>query len=584
MDTIFNPQDATYVSPVKVSTLEDIQQARQEALSKMLKYAQSRQPVLKQGRNAAEQAGAVNAGAVQTAQQIQHQQELDKNKQIAADALTFGLTPIKNTQAAQVGAEDIANNVAGALAWESGLGTLRFAPKALGLALGRTNFGKSLYINRALSEAEPNFNLLNAPKIQYFGPTMGKSYAARLNPNLVDMDQYGLSRMNELAQKYGFSGWREMMNGQEMTPQLKKEYREILIDLAKQFQADPANAGKTLVTSNGYFADPAVAKKYGLIFEPFWSIPSEETMVKRGVQRAAEIGHQDSPEHMLQWRKDLLKKNPEMIINDSYVSDILPNQQIANPHIINLPENYTSESIFIKPRSEKQSIINSYDEYGLDEIPIIWDPSKSDAQNYLSRHLSRLTDMGIDYTTTELVPVSSIKLPDRYYGPGKLAEQIQKGVNMAASHANNHIVVSDNPGNIRTPILSHEIDHIFNPNYENLANGNKYVRQFLDTSEVEAALSKGQRNKFVDQELLALGSQLKDYLGFTRASQYATPEQYQDAIKNYSKVVGYDNFKGWFDKVLDWEGLADFWNRNSTVLTGAGVFSILAPYLNNDDE
>ena len=276
-----------------------------------------------------------------------------------------------------------------------------------------------------------------------------------------------------------------------------------------------------------------------------------------------------------------MSRDPRYLKGSSGILQYMDKDPITGKSIIKT----FSGNGFIKPSSEKQSIINSYDQYGLDEIPIVWDPSKGDSQNYLSRHLSRLADMGIDYTTTELVPVSSIKLPDRYYNkPEGLAEQIQKGVNMAASHSNNHIVVSDNPGNIRIPMLSHEIDHIFNTNYENLANGNKYVRQFLDTSEAEAAIPKDKRNKYVDQELLALGSQLKDYLGFTRASQYATPEQYQEAIKNYSKVVGYDNFKGWFDKVLDWEGLTDFWNKNSTVLTGAGVFSILAPYLNNDDK
>ena len=226
----------------------------------------------------------------------------------------------------------------------------------------------------------------------------------------------------------------------------------------------------------------------------------------------------------------------------------------------------------------------TYDEYGLDDMPLIFDPSKGDAQNYLSRHLSRLKDRGIDYSDVKIIPLSEseykLKLSD------DKQQAIQLGNNMAANRKGKLIVVSDNPNTVveTGPLVSHELDHIFNPVYADLEKSQQYVRKFLTIPE-ELLQSKNASGKLKmsDIELLARGSQMKDYLGFTKSNQSATPEQYKHAVANYSKTTGKDNLHDWFNNVIDWEGLTDFWNKYSTVNTGLGI-STLIPYVYDNEK
>lgn len=234
-----------------------------------------------------------------------------------------------------------------------------------------------------------------------------------------------------------------------------------------------------------------------------------------------------------------------------------------------------------EPNEFRKSV---YDEYGLDDMPLIFDPSKGDAQNYLSRHLSRLKDRGIDYSDVKIIPLSEseykLKLSD------DKQQAIQLGNNMAANRKGKLIVVSDNPNTVveTGPLVSHELDHIFNPVYADLEKSQQYVRKFLTIPE-ELLQSKNASGKLKmsDIELLARGSQMKDYLGFTKSNQSATPEQYKHAVANYAKTTGKDNLHDWFNNVIDWEGLTDFWNKYSTVNTGLGI-STLIPYVYDNEK
>lgn len=207
---------------------------------------------------------------------------------------------------------------------------------------------------------------------------------------------------------------------------------------------------------------------------------------------------------------------------------------------------------------------STYDEYGLDEIPIIFDPSKGDAQNYLDRHLSRLRDRGIDYNDITLYPISKSPIPK---DPAK-RQAIQDGNNMAAVNSKKTIIVSDDPNKTNNLgfMISHELDHIKNPVYNDLQQSQDFVRKFFDFTDSELKLTQADtpRLKITDAEVLARGSQIKDYLGFTKANQYMTPKQLQQAVKNYPKETGSDNLTKFFSRVKDWEGLTDFINKYST--------------------
>lgn len=76
--------------------------------------------------------------------------KFNEQKSQQADALTFGFTPTRNNAAQQVGAEDIATNVAGTLIGES---TIQGLPRFAAMLFGRTNAGRALYLNRALNNA-----------------------------------------------------------------------------------------------------------------------------------------------------------------------------------------------------------------------------------------------------------------------------------------------------------------------------------------------------------------------------------------------------------------------------------------------
>lgn len=221
----------------------------------------------------------------------------------------------------------------------------------------------------------------------------------------------------------------------------------------------------------------------------------------------------------------------------------------------------------------------TYDEYGLDDIPLIFDPSKGDAQNYLSRHLSRLRDRGIDYSDISLFPVSKSPIPK---DPVK-RQAIQDGKNMAAVNSKKIIVVPDDPSKTKNLgfMISHEIDHIKNPTYNDLQQSQDFVRKFFDFTDSELKLTQGDtpRLKITDAEVLARGSQIKDYLGFTSVNQQMTPKQLQQAVKEYPKETGSDNLTKFFSRVKDWEGLTDFINKYAT-----GIIPISIGYYASEND
>lgn len=229
-----------------------------------------------------------------------------------------------------------------------------------------------------------------------------------------------------------------------------------------------------------------------------------------------------------------------------------------------------------EPNEFRKSV---YDEYGLDDIPLIFDPSKGDAQNYLSRHLSRLRARGIDYSDISLFPVSKSPIPK---DPVK-RQAIQEGKNMAAINSKKTIIVSDDPSKTKNLgfMISHEIDHIKNPTYNDLQQSQDFIRKFFDFTDSELKLTQGDtpRLKITDAEILARGSQIKDYLGFTSANQQMTPKQLQQAVKEYPKETGSDNLTKFFSRVKDWEGLTDFINKYAT-----GIIPISIGYYASEND
>ena len=151
--------------------------------------------------------------------------KFNEQKSQQADALTFGFTPTRNNAAQQVGAEDIATNVAGTLIGEA---TVQGLPRFAAMLFGRTNAGRALYLNRALNSAveeipstipqykaisyEAPKNVQNgymglyerAPKRISIAERMGIPKGERSTYHTIAENEQFAQEANNFAQKYGY--------------------------------------------------------------------------------------------------------------------------------------------------------------------------------------------------------------------------------------------------------------------------------------------------------------------------------------------------------------------------------------------
>jgi hypothetical protein len=79
--------------------------------------------------------------------------------------------------------------------------------------------------------------------VKYYGPTMGKTTAARTNPKLVDFDDIVRGPIAELAAKKGVTP-RDLKIAND------PDYISLLEAEVARWRMNPANADKTLVISN----------------------------------------------------------------------------------------------------------------------------------------------------------------------------------------------------------------------------------------------------------------------------------------------------------------------------------------------
>lgn len=148
--------------------------------------------------------------------------------------------------------------------------------------------------------------------VKYYGPTMGKSFAAQSNPNLIDLDTWGMPEYNQLAQKYGYKDWREMILSDK--GDYNQEYKALIKDQIRRIQADPQYNGKTIVVSNASLLKP----DSGITFANTPLIPERGILAFRNHQRHP----WESIEHGEQWWDSLQQKGTPLTIDNRYVSDI----------------------------------------------------------------------------------------------------------------------------------------------------------------------------------------------------------------------------------------------------------------------
>ena len=191
------------------------------------------------------------------------------------------------------------------------------------------------------SFVKPKLVDINKPAVvKYYGPTMGKSFAAKSNPNLIDLDTWGMPEYNQLAKKYGYKDWREMILSDK--GDYNQEYKTLIKDQIRRIQADPQYNGKTIVVSNASLLKP----NSGITFANTPLIPERSILAFRNHQRHP----WESIEHGKQWWDSLQQKGTPLTIDNRFISDI--ELTPGNTTLFNTsfsPKGRTSYAFFERP-------------------------------------------------------------------------------------------------------------------------------------------------------------------------------------------------------------------------------------------
>lgn len=162
-------------------------------------------------------------------------------------------------------------------------------------------------MNDIVGEGQQHFG-----KVKYYGPTMGKTTAAKTNPDLADFDDVTREAKNSLAKELNIP-----TRVLQSDPKYAQAYQEMLERELNKWRRNPLNTNKTLVISKKGLADKNIYNN-----EP--SIPDRQTFVQRQRNR----GETDDA-NSNDWYNMLLKQNPNLRIDNRFVSEIE-----YNPHYI----------------------------------------------------------------------------------------------------------------------------------------------------------------------------------------------------------------------------------------------------------
>lgn len=210
------------------------------------------------------------------------------------------------------------------------------------------------------SFVKPELIDINKPAVvKYYGPTMGKSFAAKSNPNLIDLDTWGMPEYNQLAKKYGYKDWREMILSDK--GDYNQEYKTLIKDQIRRIQADPQYNGKTIVVSNASLLKP----DSGITFANTPLIPERSILAFRNHQRHP----WESIEHGKQWWDSLQQKGTPLTIDNRFISNI--ELTPGNTTLFNTsfsPKGRTSYAFFERP-----SKLSEAERFGIPKHERNWD-------------------------------------------------------------------------------------------------------------------------------------------------------------------------------------------------------------------
>lgn len=83
-------------------------------------------------------------------------------------------------------------------------------------------------LNNSVSRTTP---AIHYGTVKYYGPTMGKTTAAKTNPNLVDFDDYVRGDLEALASQSGMTRQQLMMS---QDPAVRESARQLMLKSIKE--------------------------------------------------------------------------------------------------------------------------------------------------------------------------------------------------------------------------------------------------------------------------------------------------------------------------------------------------------------
>ena len=172
-----------------------------------------------------------------------------------------------------------------------------------------------------------------AASIKWYGPTMGKTTAAKTNPNLVDIDPL----LKPIRAKHA-----ERLGLKTSDPKVSSDpaYKQEVADFVLEWRANPKNQGKTLVASTKHLLDP----QYKVEFANEPSIPDFETFAARNKAR----GFKETDEQLRAWYNSIFEQGRDLNIDNRFVLDIeglAPNSHLQGDDAVRMFKEYGGEPI-----------------------------------------------------------------------------------------------------------------------------------------------------------------------------------------------------------------------------------------------
>lgn len=143
--------------------------------------------------------------------------------------------------------------------------------------------------------------------VEWYGPTMGKTTAAKTNPNLVDIDPL----LKPIRLKHA-----ERLGLKISDPKVSADptYKQEVADFVLEWRANPENQGKTLVASTKHLLAP----EYNIQFANEPAIPEFEVFADRNKTR----GFKETDEQLRAWYNSILEQGRDLVTDNRFVSDI----------------------------------------------------------------------------------------------------------------------------------------------------------------------------------------------------------------------------------------------------------------------